>query len=378
MGTLRTIFALAVVFAHSWPTGSMFVGSRNAVQLFYIISGFLISYVLVERKSYHDLPTFYLSRYLRLYPIYFFVAVLSLVLLMATRRPGFLEVYESAPNGAIALLAFANLFLFGQDWVMFSGVRDHTLVFVSDFKNSDVMLFQGLVVHQAWTLGVELSFYVIAPFVLPRRKCIYVLLILSLALRVYLISTGLGFKDPWTYRFFPTELAFFLLGALAHQLLLPLCQRVSQKRLGIAADVTTYTLIAISLSFTLIPVAELYKTICLFFVFLMFIPMAFIFQNRHRIDNWIGNLSYPIYIGHILVIRVSGFAMSRFGIIDQRVVTIIGALLAIVFAVFLNQFIAVPVDKIRQNLKVRASSRNEVPSERWKRRKAVSCDKSPP
>jgi peptidoglycan/LPS O-acetylase OafA/YrhL len=48
MGTLRTLLAISVVFAHSF--GFVFVGGRNAVQLFYMISGFLISFVIVEKK----------------------------------------------------------------------------------------------------------------------------------------------------------------------------------------------------------------------------------------------------------------------------------------------------------------------------------------
>ena len=42
MGMLRTIFAITVILAHSWPERIVFVGGRNAVQCFYIISGFLI------------------------------------------------------------------------------------------------------------------------------------------------------------------------------------------------------------------------------------------------------------------------------------------------------------------------------------------------
>ena len=77
MGTLRTLFAISVVFAHS--IGFVFVGGQNAVRLFYMISGFLISFVLVERKSYSSIVLFYINRYLRLYPIYLSVAVLSLI-----------------------------------------------------------------------------------------------------------------------------------------------------------------------------------------------------------------------------------------------------------------------------------------------------------
>lgn len=74
MGILRTLFAISVVFAHSY--GYVFVGGRNAVQLFYMISGFLISYVIVEKKVYSRVINFYVNRYLRLYPIYIAVAFL--------------------------------------------------------------------------------------------------------------------------------------------------------------------------------------------------------------------------------------------------------------------------------------------------------------
>lgn len=57
MGTLRTLFAMSVVYAHLGTT--MFDGARNAVQLFYVISGFLISYILIERRPYPKATDFY-------------------------------------------------------------------------------------------------------------------------------------------------------------------------------------------------------------------------------------------------------------------------------------------------------------------------------
>ena len=56
MGSLRTFLALTVVLSHSY--GYIFVGGRLAVQLFYIISGFLISYILLEANSYRSLKGF--------------------------------------------------------------------------------------------------------------------------------------------------------------------------------------------------------------------------------------------------------------------------------------------------------------------------------
>ena len=148
MGTLRALFAIAVVFAHSY--GFALVGGQNAVQLFYMISGFLISYVLVERKAYTNISSFYINRYLRLYPIYFVVAILSFFAFTSGLPVGkeFFKVYHDSPLSANILLTFSNITIFLQDWVMFSGVKNNQLVFVTNFSESDVVLYPGLLLRQ--------------------------------------------------------------------------------------------------------------------------------------------------------------------------------------------------------------------------------------
>src|SRR5579871_2479202 len=140
MGVLRTLLALVVVLDHAWPAGSVFVGGPNAVQCFYIISGFLISYVLVERRSYSSVGAFYVNRYLRLYPIYIVIASLTLLAVLITHRSNFLYVCQHAPLPAVCVLIFTNLLLLGQDWIMFLGVQDHSLVFTANFRDSEVYL----------------------------------------------------------------------------------------------------------------------------------------------------------------------------------------------------------------------------------------------
>ena len=55
MGMLRTLLALSVVLDHlGGGTTDWLVGGRLAVQLFYVISGFLISYVLTATDPYRS------------------------------------------------------------------------------------------------------------------------------------------------------------------------------------------------------------------------------------------------------------------------------------------------------------------------------------
>jgi len=351
MGTLRTLFAIAVVLGHS--LGILLVGGRNAVQLFYMISGFLISYILVERKAYPDKRSFYINRFLRLYPIYCVIALLTLAIFAVApgiaKEANFFKVFQDAPIAADVVLICSNITLFFQDWVMFAGVEKHQLVFSTNFLKSDVVLYQALLVPQAWTLGVELTFYLMAPFILSKRRILVSLLALSLSLRVGLIYFGLGSRDPWTYRFFPTELALFLLGALAHQVLLPFYRdKLATVQIEKYARIATYLLIFITLVFSFLPVNETTKTLVLFAMFLALMPLTFVFQSKRAWDKWIGDLSYPIYICHMLVIYVLTFALEKLGPIekirvmgkmvpvDKLVVGMLSVIISIGFATLLS------------------------------------------
>ena len=231
MGMLRTLLALSVVLDHLGGAATdRLVGGRLAVQLFYVISGFLISYVLTATDHYQGAPgRFYANRALRLYPVYLVVAALTLLAYAGAGESPFWRIYDGLPLTATVYLALSNLLILGQDWLMFFGIEHGALAFTGSFAHSDVPLYQGLLVPQAWTLGVELSFYLIAPFVLHSPRRLLLLLLASLALRVALVASGIGRSDPWTYRFFPTELALFLAGSLSHQVLLPRWQAWSAR-----------------------------------------------------------------------------------------------------------------------------------------------------
>ena len=359
MGTLRTLFAISVVFAHS--IGFVFVGGQNAVRLFYMISGFLISFVLVERKSYSSIVLFYINRYLRLYPIYLSVAVLSLIAFfiksLIGSEPNIFKIFQEVPISALILLVFTNVSIFLQDWLMFCGIENNSLVFSSKYFESEIILYQGLLIPQAWTLGVELEFYLIAPFVLVRKNILLLLLLLSLLLRTFLISIGLGSSDPWQYRFFPAELALFLIGALAHQVILPFYQKIfSSEYLESFVNTSTYGLILITLIYWLIPIDEIIKSIFLILIFFVFMPFAFIYQSKCNWDKWIGDLSYPIYICHLLVFNSVSFVFIKFGVEDEKSIAAATIILTITLSIALNFYIANPVESLRNRFRKVSSS----------------------
>lgn len=353
MGLIRTLLALAVVLGHA-HSPVVLVGGRNAVQMFYAISGFLISYVWVERRSYQSVWAFYANRYLRLYPIYLVVAVLSLVgCLVWALRPELQSVYASAPLSAVLGLVLANVLIFGQDWFMFAAVQAHQLVFAVDFRQSEVPLWQGLLAPQAWTLGVELSFYAVAPFLLPRRNVLWAVLVASLALRVALVWGGVGLNDPWDYRFFPSELALFILGALAHQILRPWYARRLAPELHVRGGrVALWVLVGVIGLYQWLPGGNLLKSALLFAVFLPSLPLLFALQAKSPSDRLVGELSYPIYICHWLVIDVVGRTWGQAALGWTYVLTVLAS--SVLLAHMLNRWVGSPVERWRDAMRARA------------------------
>ncbi|MBC7490509.1 MAG: hypothetical protein H7240_11630 [Glaciimonas sp.] len=197
-------------------------------------------------------------------------------------------------------------------------------------------------------MGVELSFYAMAVFVLRRRAVLFVLLFASILVRVYLFAIGIGSTDPWTYRFFPAELAFFLIGAVSHQLFLPLYLRLDATQLKKVSRIATFCFILFVISYFLIPVGGALKSPFLFVAFVTLLPLFFIYQRFNRFDRLVGELSYPIYVGHFLVIFLVEYFLIPFLNHSPAVISSFNVVFSVVFAIFLNRFIGMPVEIFRK------------------------------
>jgi peptidoglycan/LPS O-acetylase OafA/YrhL len=356
MGIIRLLLAIAVVITHCGNIFGMgFISGPVSVQAFYMISGFYMSLIL-EHKYSGDLKSYYYlfisNRLLRLYPLYWTVLVLSIIYSVyqfhfinetTTSTISYFKEYSGNMNlGTMLLVIFANIFLLFQDIIMFLGfdVSGGGFFFTSNFRSVQQPLYLFMFIPQTWTLGIEVLFYIIAPFFLKKKIHIILgIILLSLIIRGLLYYNGFKF-DPWTYRFFPTELVFFLFGDVAFRI---------YKKIG-KMNINKYLMNAIlGLNIIYIVFATKInipgKNIIFLLLFLSSLPIIFKLSKNWRVDRYIGDLSYSVYITHILALNF----VSDLRIIENKsYLSIMVIIISIALSILLKLAIGDPIERYRQ------------------------------
>jgi len=318
LGLLRFLLALSVLIGHVHGLPGLMLNGKTpyllhgdtAVQSFYVISGFYMALVLdrVYADSARNPLSFWLSRYLRLAPLYVLISLVTAATqVVATGKVGLYSA-GSVFDGAVALLS--NLTMLGQDVYVFFGydTKSQAFLFMPDIlrgglERAGEQVAPGwawLMIGQGWSIGVELWFYLLAPFIVTRHiGVILAIIAASLAFRIGLaLGVGLRF-DPWTHRFFPSELMVFLLGSLAYRLYASgrvdwLMERVRWP--------VFLGMVAITLAYSVIPIGGFELRWIYLGLMALALPSVFSLSKNWRIDRWIGDLSYPIYLWHVLVL----------------------------------------------------------------------------
>ncbi|MGZ3699187.1 MAG: acyltransferase family protein, partial [Bdellovibrionota bacterium] len=289
---------------------------------FFMISGFYI-YLLLKTKyvGRTSLKAFYQNRFLRLFPSYWmvlaFTSVISLLGWTAVPSGSFFfywsQWWSPLPWDTLFFAIATNVGIFFQDWAMFLTADPATghLVWSSNFLRETHPMWLLLMVPQAWSLGTELTFYLLAPWLFKHgTKLLAGIAAGSLALRLVLLSYGMD-ADPWTARFFPTELLFFCVGGLAAHYYLT---RLSQKSLTPAMGKGVFAaVIALTVLFQFNPLfTELGPTPWAYYgAVALALPFLFKFTKEMRWDRRLGELSYPVYIGHFVMMRMVAHPQSE-------------------------------------------------------------------
>jgi peptidoglycan/LPS O-acetylase OafA/YrhL len=314
---------MCVLFGHSVPFGPLnYLDATFAVESFFVISGFYMAFVLSKKYTRERLGNsyvrkFYFSRYLRLYPAYL-LAVVSFLLLdwfAATLFNSPIDTFLawrkllSLPltvNNCLLILwgVISNLTIFLQDLGGVIAVRDHQAIFTLDRHLTEIVAWALTVTNVAWSLGVELVFYLAAPYLLKRTdRQLIALVLLGFILKIYAVIT---IHNDLPYRMLPFVFVNFLLGVLAYRKRMLLINS-----LGKHTVLISYCLMLIMTTALPGGWANWVYSVAVIGVTAFIVPILFDYSKNSKWDNRIGELSYPFYLFHIMAVTIVHFVITK-------------------------------------------------------------------
>jgi peptidoglycan/LPS O-acetylase OafA/YrhL len=357
MGVIRFILALSVAIGHGGELfGFQMVNGLVAVEAFFIVSGFYMSMVILEKYSLHDrwIRLFWINRYLRLAPVYVIVSLAAVIGSVALNGK-WATLIEHSDMATLLFVAVSAVTMIGQDIFVFFGydLATETIHFLhnpftgglSSVGKWPTPGYSFLPIEPGWSIGIEAWFYLLAPFLLVLHlRWIALAIAVSVALRGWIyLKLGWG-HDPWTYRFFPTELVFFLIGYIGYRV-----YALSRWRRAFihCAWVLWPGLIFFGVFYAAVPYEESTKANIFIAVVAISLPAVFTLTKQWRVDRWLGELSYPIYLIHMPIFA----AFAGLGTWKAPA----GIALTLGLSVLAFMYIERPVDRWRGKLEKRWS-----------------------
>lgn len=337
MGTLRLLLALTVLNWHYRMVPFNFIFSYSAVLIFFIISGFYMSMVISEKygTSRLGLLSFYENRALRLLPVYYIV------------------LFGCQLAGQLGMFGQEQFDIFGQGA---GHVVNQLLIFPQSLWANAALQPYGrgyLDLGQMYTVALEMMFYALAPLIVLRGLPV----VCGLFLLSALLNVGFWYfraeTGAWQYDFFPSILMYFLAGVLAYQFYTV----VSNQRW--AAPIGYGALPLIILCGWLSPSAHqvIWVDDLRVFAFYVFcaiaIPFLFAASKESRLDRFIGDLSYPLYVAQEPAILLVWATPWLGGKLHGGAAV---AALSMLFSIGLTILVDRPLDRFRHGLFVRRRS----------------------
>ncbi len=284
-----------------WP---IFTRGADGVNFFFTLSGFLITYLLLEErgsKGQISLSRFYLRRTLRIWPLYFLIVSFGLFFYL------FLLPCLGIPHKSDFNLS-AVLWMY--------------LLFLPHLVNS---LFEvGGILYVCWSIGIEEQFYLLwAPIVKKWYRAL-----LPICLGLALVFLGLHFScisgiiSEGPLLTFLTQLRFHFMaiGGLFAYFLFNKTAQMRKSPLFRGSLFRPILWLCLLTYLFLLP-HELYVRIQMFQVlvallYAWLISDIAINQDKYsfldnRLFNWLGNISYGLYMFHMLALYATSFLFLR-------------------------------------------------------------------
>jgi len=295
-----------------------FLFGMAGVDLFFVISGFIMVYITRQWTggSWRRLPEFLFARAARIYPLYWIVSLVVLIIYLI--RPD--AVFSATPGTP----DFFKSFLLWPDTV-------------------------SPLLEVGWTLVHEMSFYLIFALILilPPSRRLWGLWVWGLGV-VLGYSVGMSAKNPeLAILFSPLSLEFILGGLIAHWAYRETPITVSPHVLIIIAGLLFIMAIGRLGHF---PNDPLIRTLFLALPAAMLVLACLLRDQRRlvcpRILVSLGDWSYSLYLTHILILSLAGrlWSMVRIdGPLDNVIALVFIAIAAVGVSALTYRYIEHPL-----------------------------------
>jgi peptidoglycan/LPS O-acetylase OafA/YrhL len=154
---LRAVCIIFTIFNHV-PGAPLFINGTIGVDIFFALSGFLITYILLDTNR-AELRSYYIRRLFRIAPLYYLAFFATVT---ATIAGDFFSIGES------------RLWQLREIWL-------ESLLFSRELVRTAPTLF-----GQSWTIGIEEKFYLLYPlyviFIRKKETLAFVLIIILISL----------------------------------------------------------------------------------------------------------------------------------------------------------------------------------------------------
>jgi peptidoglycan/LPS O-acetylase OafA/YrhL len=307
---LRAFAALAVVFTHinnrldyfSLPKGQLLDLASYGVTIFFTLSGFLITFLLLkelEKTGTIDIKKFYMRRILRIWPLYYVYLFI-----------------------VIFLTGFSNI-----QWpILFY------LLIVPNFKNSFVGVINTVVgskvmvllIGHYWSLGVEEQFYAFWPWVVRKSKNLLKFLLLFPILFVLMKLALRIFHAPYNILVLVnyTRFGCLSIGALGAYLYYKHSKKLevfNKKWIELTAWVFFIVVGFNKFHITSIIDHEIISVFTLIIIFNQINNPLRLISLENKLFDYLGKISFGLYVYNPLVIYLMAIGFNYF-VIENAIV----------------------------------------------------------
>jgi peptidoglycan/LPS O-acetylase OafA/YrhL len=304
------------------------------VDLFFVLSGFLIGSILLRYKgSGNYFSTFYIRRIVRIIPVYF---LLLLLYMLISKFPFF--------SGSSFLTYEKGIPL----WPYFVMIHNFYMANNNNFGNSAIGL--------TWSIGIEEQFYIIFPFVVAFFKKWWLFVFLLLAI---IAAPILRYQyKEWLpgYVLLQCRMDSLSFGALIAFVnwYFDLRNMVNKYFSFLIIIMVCDVIICFLLYSVYDDIGAIRHTLfALFFTGMLLIALTkqeslFARLLRNKLLTWVGTISYSLYLFHYIILGLLHFVFSRksyIGITNQNdvLITFLALIISFLFSYLVYRFCEVPL-----------------------------------